>query len=55
MIKTARTDEGLTPSVLSGRPSECLKDGEPMTLKEAAEAPDLTLPKVPVEPSATSK
>lgn len=37
MIKTGRLETGVSPSAYSGKPSEVIVDGTPMTQKEAAQ------------------
>ena len=35
MLKNGRVEIGKTPSVISGKPCECIKNGEPVLKKEA--------------------
>ena len=46
MEKNARVEIGVTPSALSGQPSETIVDGEAVTIEETKQASTLKLPEV---------
>lgn len=51
MIKTARLEPGVSPSAISGKPSERIVAGEALTAEEAktVKKAALQMPSVPVE------